>query len=208
MSIPLTKLPYGADSLAPYISAETMKIHHSKHHKGYVDKVNKQLVGTAQADAALEEIIRYAHISGDTSLLNNAAQSWNHGFYWHSLSPQGGKLPEGKLAGAIKEQFGGLKALIDSMQASGEAHFASGWVWLVATTEGKLSVEDSHDADIPWLHEASTNPLLVLDVWEHAYYLDRKNERAAYLKAVLGKLANWQFASQNYERARHWTYPR
>ncbi len=207
MSVIFPKLPYSASALAPHISADTLETHHGKHHKSYVDKVNDAIKGTDLADAPLEDIIRAAHENGETKLFNNAAQSWNHQFYWESLSPDGGDLPKSALADAIKDHFGGLDDLKKQLQEKGEAHFGSGWVWLVADADGALSVEDSHDAGLPWLGDAPKKALLTLDLWEHAYYLDRKNERPKYLKAAIDNLINWQFAADNFARDDMWCYP-
>ena len=147
----------------------------------------------------------------DPELFNNAAQTWNHGFYWASLNPAN-TVPEGDLLAAIKRDFGSLDALVEQLSKRGAGHFASGWVWL-ADTDGTLSVEETHDADTLADGEADggadedANPLLVIDLWEHAYYLDRKNLRPDYLKAVLGEVLNWDFAAENLARGSVWTYP-
>lgn len=203
MPIALTPLPYAEDALAPHISADTVAVHHGKHHKGYVDKVNKAIAGTEHDDAPLEAIIRAAKASGDTALFNNAAQAWNHGFYWHSLSPDGGGAPTGDLANAIERSFGSFDAMKDELAKAAEGHFASGWAWLVARGD-TIAVTDTHDAGTAVTDNG--RPLLVIDVWEHAYYLDRKNERPKYVAAALDALINWDFAAENYARAQQWTY--
>ena len=203
MPLKLIPLPYADDALAPAISAETLRTHHGKHHQGYIDKTNAAAEKLGLADASLEEIIAAAKAKGDKPAFDNAAQAWNHGFYWHSLSPAGGR-PDGDLAAAIERDFGSVAALSDELQARGEKHFASGWVWLAAT-DGRLSVEETHDGDT--LALGAKRPLLTIDLWEHAYYLDHKNARASYLKAVLGGLLNWGFAARNFAAAETWSYP-
>ncbi|WP_370516002.1 superoxide dismutase [Novosphingobium sp. Gsoil 351] len=196
-------LPYADDALAPAISGETMQTHHGKHHKAYVDKTNEAAAKMGLGDAPLEEIIAAAKAKGEKAAFNNAAQAWNHGFYWHSLAPQGGE-PKGALAEAIERDFGSLAALSEELRKRGEQHFASGWVWL-ASANGKLSVEETHDGDTLALGEIK--PLLTIDVWEHAYYIDRKNERPKYLEAVVGGLLNWEFAAVNLAAQGTWEYP-
>ena len=202
MSISLMPLPYGADALAPAISADTLEVHHGKHHKAYVDKTNDAISGTPLADAPLEQIVATARRS-DPKLFNNAAQAWNHGLYWASLTPAKSS-PEGELLAAIKRDFGSVDALVEALSTHGADHFASGWVWLAAS-DGKLSVVETHDADT--LADGDAVPLLVIDLWEHAYYLDRKNARPDYLKAVLGDVINWSFAAENLGRGTPWIYP-
>lgn len=204
MAIAFPDLPYSHDALSPAIGEETLKTHHGKHHKAYVDKTNAAIEGTDLADASLESIIAAADKKGDKGLFNNAAQSWNHMFYWHSMAPEGG-APEGDLKAAIDSAFGSLDALLEKLQTTGVGHFASGWVWLAADADGKLSVEDTHDAGT--LAIGGKNPLLTLDVWEHAYYLDYKNVRPDYLKTVATKHINWAFAADNYARGSVWSYP-
>jgi Fe-Mn family superoxide dismutase len=201
MSFPLIDLPYGKHALEPAISAETLAVHHGKHHKAYIDKTNKAIEGTPLADAPLETVIAKARGS-DKSLFNNAGQAWNHGFYWNSLSPDAGS-PSGELAEQIDADFGSLDLLKEKLATAGTGHFASGWVWL-AEKDGKLSVEETHDGDT--LADSAFVPLLVIDLWEHAYYLDHKNERPAYLKGAIA-LLNWDFAAENLARHSPWTYP-
>lgn len=201
MSFPLIDLPFPADSLTPAISAKTLSYHHGKHHKAYLDKTNRAIEGTDLADAELAEVIASARGS-DQGLFNNAAQAWNHGFYWHSLAPDSAP-PSGELAERIDADFGGLDALREKLAKAGAGHFASGWVWL-AEKNGKLSIEETHDGDT--LADGDKNPLLVIDLWEHAYYLDHQNARPAYLDAVLDKL-NWEFAAENLARGEAWRYP-
>ncbi len=202
MAFELIPLPYDSEALAPAISAETLSFHHGKHHKAYIDKTNQAIEGTDLADADLETVIAKARGSNQ-GLFNNAAQSWNHGFYWNSLSPDATK-PEGDLAAKIDEAFGSLDALTNQLAERGAGHFASGWVWL-AEKGGKLSIEETHDGDT--LADSDFTPLLTIDVWEHAYYVDYQNRRPDYLKAVLDKLLNWDFAAENLARGAVWKYP-
>jgi len=202
MTISLTPLPYPADALEPHISSRTLELHHGAHHKAYVDKTNEAIKGTDLADADLNAIVLAAR--GEAKLFNNASQVWNHGFYWNSLTPSAGK-PSDKLQQAIDRDFGSIDALKTQLAEKATGHFASGWAWLVAD-DGKLSVVDTHDAVSPF-SEGKGNPLLTIDVWEHAYYLDVQNKRPDYVKAVLDKLLNWSFASENFERGSAWHYP-
>lgn len=203
MTISLIKLPYSRDALAPHISDETLKFHHGKHHKGYVDKTNEAIEGTDLADSSLNEIVRAAKKNRDRDLFNNAAQAWNHGLYWHSLSP-GKSAPSDSLRSAIDSSFGSMDKMKDALKEEATGHFASGWAWLVAVG-GSLKVVTTHDAGTALTMRG--NPLLTIDVWEHAYYLDRQNARDAYVGKVVDKLLNWQFASENYERGEAWSYP-
>ncbi len=203
MPIVLIDLPYAEDALAPAISAETLKFHHGKHHASYVEKTNAAAKELGCEDASLEDVIAAAAKAGDKPAFDNAAQAWNHGFYWHSLAAAGGR-PEGDLATAIDRNFGSLEALHKELQERGEKHFASGWVWLAANG-GKLAVEETHDGET--LALGNKRPLLTIDLWEHAYYLDRQNARPKYLAAVIGKLLNWEFAAKNYAAKANWTYP-
>lgn len=203
MAIILSPLPYADDALAPVISATTLQTHHGKHHRAYVDKTNAATAGTDLADASLEDVVAAAVTTGNKALFNNSAQTWNHGFYWQSLSPAA-QTPSGDLAAAIDAAFGSFDALKAELVAQGTAHFASGWVWLVAK-DGKLSVEQTHDAAS--YADLSGVPVLVIDLWEHAYYLDHKNVRPDYLKHVTEGHLNWDFAGENFARGTLWTYP-
>ncbi len=202
MAFELIPLPYDSEALAPAISAETLSFHHGKHHKAYLDKTNAAIAGTDLEGADLETVVARAR-GTNQGLFNNAAQSWNHGFYWHSLTPDS-KQPTGDLAAKIDEAFGSLQALKDQLAERGAGHFASGWVWL-AEKGGKLSIEETHDGDT--LADLDFNPLLTIDVWEHAYYLDHQNQRPAYLKAVIDERLNWDFAAENLARGSTWRYP-
>ncbi len=201
MAFQLTPLPYAADALDPAISAETLSFHHGKHHQAYLDKMNAAIEGTDHADKPLETIIAAAR-GNNQGLFNNSAQTWNHGFYWHSLAPAATD-PSADLAAKIDEAFGSMDALKQKLKDRGAGHFASGWVWL-AEKDGALSIEESHDADT--LADSGFNPLLTVDVWEHAYYLDHQNKRPSYLDAVIEGKLNWAFASDNLARGTVWTY--
>ena len=203
MAFQLIPLPYDDNALDPAISAETLSYHYGKHHQAYIGKMNAAIDGTDHADQPMEAIIAAARGSNQ-GLFNNAAQSWNHAFYWHSLSGES-TVPSGDLAAKIDEAFGSLDALKDELKSRGAGHFASGWVWL-AEKDGTLSIEETHDGDT--LADSEFNPLLTIDVWEHAYYLDHQNKRPAYLDAVVDGKLNWAFAAENLERGSTWTYPK
>ena len=195
-------LPFDKEALAPTISAETLGFHHGKHHKAYIDKTNAAIEGTDLADADLETVIAKAR-GTNQGLFNNAAQSWNHGFYWNSLSPQA-QQPSGELAQKIDAAFGSLDELKKKLSERGVGHFSNGWVWL-ADKGGTLSLEETHDGDT--LADTGTLPLLTIDLWEHAYYLDYQNLRPDYLKQVIDAHLNWSFAAENLARGTAWKYP-
>ena len=199
MPITLPKLPYAMDALEPSISAHTLQEHHGSHHKAYVDKTNKLLAETKMADWPLEEIVKATGTGGrKTPLYNNAAQAWNHEFLWKSMKPRGGGNPKGKLADAIAAAFGDFETFGKAFKDAAVKHFGSGWTWLVIDG-GKLMIVPTHDADTPIAFDQV--PLLTLDVWEHAYYLDYQHRRDAYVTAFLDKICNWDFAQQNYDQA-------
>ena len=202
MAFKLIDLPYADTALAPAISAETLSFHHGKHHQTYIDKMNAAIEGTDHADASMEAIVA-ASRGTNQGLFNNAAQSWNHAFYWHSMAASE-TAPSDELKAKIEEAFGSVDALKEQLKARGVGHFASGWVWL-AEKDGKLSIEETHDGDT--LADSDFNPLLTVDVWEHAYYLDHQNKRPAYLDAVVDGKLNWAFASENLARGTTWTSP-
>ena len=202
MAFTLIPLPYPDTALDPAISAETLSYHHGKHHKAYIDKTNAAIEGTDLASADLETVIAKARGSNQ-GLFNNAAQSWNHGFYWHSLCEQSGS-PSDELTSMIEDAFGSLGELSAKLKERGAGHFASGWVWL-AEKGGKLSIEETHDGDT--LADQGFNPLLTIDVWEHAYYLDHQNLRPRYLEKVIDNKLNWAFAADNLARGSTWKYP-
>lgn len=191
MTISLPELPFARNALAPHISEETLDYHYGKHHQGYVNKLNKTIEGTDLADLSLEEIIKRQ----DESTFNNAAQIWNHTFYWKSLSPNGGGEPQGDLAGAIAESFGSVATFKEDFAKAAAGNFGSGWTWLVKNASGKLEIVNTDDAETPVL-DPDLTPLLTVDVWEHAYYIDYRNDRGAYLKSYW-ELVNWDFAASN-----------
>ena len=194
MKIELPPLPYGDSDLAPHISANTISFHYGKHHKTYVAKATDMVKGTEFADAQLEDIVKATHGKADKKgLFNNAAQAWNHSFYWKSLTPKGG-APSGKLLDKINTDFGELAKLKDELSKAAVTQFGSGWAWLVLDG-GKLKVEQTANADTPLA--TGKTPLLTIDVWEHAYYLDHQNKRPAYVTAVIDNLINWEFAAEN-----------
>lgn len=202
MAFKLIDLPYEDTALEPAVSAETLSFHHGKHHKTYIDKTNAAIEGKDLDGKPLEDVIKAAR-GKDQGLFNNAAQSWNHGFYWHSLTGSETSASE-ELTSMIDDAFGSTDALKTKLQERGAGHFASGWVWL-AEKGGKLSIEETHDGDT--LADQGFNPLLTIDVWEHAYYLDHQNARPKYLEAVTKDKLNWAFASENLARGTAWTYP-
>lgn len=191
----LTPLPYALNALEPYISGKTLELHHDKHHQGYVDKLNELVVGKSLEGKTLEEIILLsAHNPEMVSLFNNAAQDWNHSFYWRSMKAQGGGQPQGKLLEAIKKDFGSYEEFRKQFIDAGMRVFGSGWVWLVMEGE-TLKITATANADLPLL--ANQTALLVCDVWEHAYYLDYQNRRRSYVEIFLDHLVNWDFALIN-----------
>ncbi len=199
--IQLPPLPWGESALVPHISQENISFHYGKHHKAYVDNTNKMIEGTDLANAPLEEIVRSAAGKPDKKgLFNNAAQIWNHTFYWHSLGPKGGGQPTGKLLDRIKSDFGDFAAFKDALSKAAVTQFGSGWAWLVLEG-GKLKVEQTPNAETP-LTAAGKKPLLTIDVWEHAYYVDYRNMRPKYIETFLKNLVNWDFALENLKKAR------
>jgi Fe-Mn family superoxide dismutase len=194
----LSPLPFAENALEPAISARTVGFHYNKHHKTYVDTLNKLVAGTRYADMKLEQVARTTATldsEKDKKIFNNAGQVWNHDFYWRSLSPKPIK-PTGKLAQAIDRDFGDLDDLLKQLSEAGVGQFGSGWAWLVSKG-GKLSVEKTGNAFDPMVHHV--NCLLTVDVWEHAYYLDYQNQRAKYLETIVKHL-NWDFAAENLDR--------
>lgn len=194
MAFELPKLPYALDGLAPHISAETLEFHHGKHHAAYVNNLNNLIKQTKFENSSLEEIVKGA---GPGPLFNNAAQHFNHSFYWTSLKPRGGGEPSGPLAEAIKKAFGEFKSFREKFSAAAVGHFGSGWAWLVKKSDGTIAIEATHDADTPIAHGGT--PLLTCDVWEHAYYIDYRNARAKYVEAFW-EIVNWDFAAANLKK--------
>ncbi|MGA3156749.1 MAG: superoxide dismutase [Steroidobacteraceae bacterium] len=191
----LAPLPYTENALEPVISSRTLQVHYRKHHRSYVDTLNRLVAGTALADMSLKQLLLEVAGRPDQALIfNNAAQAWNHAFYWQSLSPDGGGIPPQNLRALIEYSFGDLAALKDQITAAALSQFGAGWVWLVL--DGKsLRVLKTNNADNPLLQ--GLRPLVAIDVWEHAYYLDVENRRVEYVRGILDHLINWDFASDN-----------
>ena len=187
----LSELPYAENALEPFISAETISYHYGKHHAAYVDKLNSLVEGTRFENATLEELI----VNADGAIFNNAAQVWNHDFYWNCLGPAGGGEPTGALGSAIKEFFGDFAAFKSAFSAAALSNFGSGWTWLVKSPHGELEIVNTDDAQNPMTGDRE--PLLVCDVWEHAYYIDYRNARAVYLESFWN-LVNWEFVARNH----------
>jgi Fe-Mn family superoxide dismutase len=197
MTFKLPDLPFAKDALGRFMSAETLDFHHGKHHQAYVDKTNELAGGHGWEGRALTEVIRAAREKGDKGLFNNGAQFWNHNFFWQCLAPPEGQRPSGKLAAMIEEGFGTADDLLAKLKEEAVGHVGSGWAWLVLDRDA-LKVTSLHDADTPVVHDGM-KPLLTLDVWEHAYYLDYRNERPKFAESVLGNLVNWEFVGQNLD---------
>ena len=190
MPFTLPDLPYPKDALAPHISAETLEYHHGKHHAAYVTNLNKLLEGKPEASRSLEEVI----LGSDGGVFNNAAQVWNHTFYWNCMKPNGGGRPTGELAEAITRDFGSFERFREEFANAAATQFGSGWAWLVLE-KGKLAVTKTGNADLPLKH--GQKALLTIDVWEHAYYIDFRNARPKYIDTFLKKLVNWDFVLGN-----------
>lgn len=193
MAITLPDLPYGKDALAPTISAETIEFHYGKHHKAYVDNLNNLIKGTDNENKSLEEIVK----SSSGPIFNNAAQVWNHTFYWHCLSPKGGGKPTGDLLKAIETSFGSFEKFKEDFSTAAVKQFGSGWAWLTKDSTGKLSIESTSNAETP-LTKGKT-PLLTCDVWEHAYYVDYRNARPKYVESFWN-IVNWNFVADNFKK--------
>lgn len=189
----LPELPYALDALVPHISKETLEYHYGKHHAAYINKLNDGIKDTEYADKSLEELITGA--SGP--IFNNAAQAWNHAFYWQCMSPDS-EQAKGDIAEAIKRKFGSLENFEKEFSLSANSHFGSGWVWLVLDKNGALAITSTHDADTPICH--GQIPLLTCDVWEHAYYIDYRNVRPDYVKSFW-KVVNWAFVNEQFKQA-------
>ncbi|AWF80392.1 superoxide dismutase [Fe] [Microbulbifer sp. EKSA008] len=192
MAFELPELPYAKNALAPHISEETLEYHYGKHHKTYVDKLNGLLEGTADADKSLEDVIK----SSSGGVFNNAAQVWNHTFYWNCLSPNGGGEATGAIAEAINAAFGSFDQFKEAFTTSAVNNFGSGWTWLVKNADGSVAIVNTSNAATP-LTEEGVTPLLTCDVWEHAYYIDYRNLRPKYMEAFWA-LVNWEFVNQNF----------
>ena len=196
MTFMLPKLPFEKDALEPHISAKTLDFHHGKHHSAYITNLNKLIEGTALAGEPLEEIIKKTvNDVTQAGIFNNAAQAWNHTFYWNSIKPNRGGMPTGNIAQKINADFGNYNNFIENLKNAGLTQFGSGWAWLVLKN-GKLEIIKTSNADTPIAH--GMKPLLTVDIWEHAYYLDYQNRRVDYINAVLDKLINWDFVAENF----------
>jgi Fe-Mn family superoxide dismutase len=187
----LPELPYAKDALAPHISAETLEFHHGKHHQTYVTNLNNLIKGNEFESMSLEDIIK----KSSAGVFNNAAQVWNHTFYWHSLSPKGGGEATGKVADAINKSFGSFASFKEKFTASALGNFGSGWTWLVKKSDGSVEIVNTSNAGCPI--KDGLQALITVDVWEHAYYVDYRNARAKYMDAFWA-LANWKFAEENF----------
>lgn len=196
MAFTLPALPYAQDALEPHISAETLSFHYGKHHQAYVTNLNKLIEGSELENASLEDIIQ----KSEGGVFNNAAQVWNHTFYWNSMSPNGGGMPSGELGDKIRNDFGGFDKFKEEFKTAAATQFGSGWAWLVLDN-GTLKVVKTGNAETP-LTKGQT-PLLTIDVWEHAYYLDYQNRRPDYIATFFDKLANWEFAAENFKKAQN-----
>jgi Fe-Mn family superoxide dismutase len=199
MSYVLPALPYAYTALEPYISKSTLEFHHDKHHAAYVKNFNDLVAGTDLADKSIEEVIKA--VAGDATkagIFNNAAQAWNHTFYWNSIKPHGGGQPTGALADKIKADFGSFENFVEEFKKAGATQFGSGWAWLVLD-KGTLKITKTSNAENPIT--AGQVPLLTMDVWEHAYYLDYQNRRPDYIGDFISKLVNWDFVESNYAAA-------
>eukprot|EP01040_Poterioochromonas_malhamensis_P007937 gene7937-8577_t len=192
MPLELPPLPYSHDALEPYISRRTLEFHHDKHHAKYVSNANAVIAGTELDNADLVSIIRAAKNNGNQGLFNNAAQVWNHTFYWNSLKPNGGGVPTGRLLDLINSSFGSYENFRKEFENAANTAFGSGWAWLVLV-DGRLVIEKTSNAETP-VTDPAKKPLLTVDVWEHAYYLDYQNLRPDYVKIFFDHLANWEFA--------------
>ncbi len=205
----LPDLPYGYDALEPVISERTLHFHHDKHHATYFKTLNELLEKAGKAPRTLEEVIVEASKASEKKLFNNAAQAWNHTFFWASMTP-GREQPAGDLAGAIDAAFGGLDGLKTAFVSEGAGHFGSGWVWLVADKSGGLTVQSTHDA-YDTVTQSDLTPLIVCDLWEHAYYLDHQNDRKGFLEAWFDALPHWEFAGYQFAAAKGrgeaWRHP-
>lgn len=190
----LPELPYAIDALAPAISRETLEFHWGKHHQTYVNNLNNLVEGTDWAEKSLEEII----LGAEGGLFNNAAQVYNHTFFWSSMTPQGGGEPKGALKYALVATWGSVEAFVKAFSDAAAGNFGSGWTWLVKDADGKLSILNTSNADTPIRH--GLKPLLTIDVWEHAYYIDYRNARPVFIKAFFEKLVNWAFVEENFAK--------
>ncbi|RYZ58730.1 MAG: superoxide dismutase [Fe] [Proteobacteria bacterium] len=189
MAFKLPELPYAKDALAPHISAETLEYHYGKHHQAYVDNLNKLVAGTPNENKSLEELVK----TTEGGIFNNAAQVWNHTFYWYCLKPKGGGAPTGKIGDAITKNFGSFDTFKEQFSEAAKTQFGSGWAWLVKKADGSLAIEKTANAGNPMT--SGLKPLMTCDVWEHAYYIDYRNARPKYVESFWN-LVNWDFVEQ------------
>lgn len=189
----LAALPYALDALEPFMSRETLEYHYGKHHQTYVNNLNALTEGTPFAEKSLEEVVR----SSEGGVFNNAAQVWNHAFFWQSMKPQGGGLPSGALLAAIEAAWGSFDAFKKAFSDAAAGNFGSGWTWLVKKADGSLAIVNTSNAGTPLTMEG-VKPLLTIDVWEHAYYVDHRNARPKFIEAYFSNLVNWAFAEANF----------
>jgi Fe-Mn family superoxide dismutase len=196
MAFTLPELPYAKDALEPHYSAQTLEFHHGKHHNAYVTKTNDLVSGTELEDKPIEEVISAAKAKGDTTLFNQSAQVWNHTFFWSCMKPGGGGKPSGAVAEAIDKAFGSYEDFVTQYKTKAAGNFGSGWTWLVKKSDGSVEIVNTDDADTPLAHDGMT-PVLTVDVWEHAYYLDYQNRRPDYVQAFFDHLVNWDFVNEN-----------
>ena len=197
MAFKLPELPYSKDALGEYMSAETLEYHHGKHHRAYVDKTNEMLSDKKAEGASLSQVIRAAKDKGDSKLFNNSAQLWNHSFFWQCLCSPSGQRPTGRLAALIDDAFGSSDEMLAKLKEEAVGHFSNGWAWLVLDRDS-LRIVSLHDADTPVVDDAM-KPLLTLDLWEHAYYIDYRNDRPGYVDKLLGNIVNWEFVAKNLD---------
>lgn len=195
MAFELPQLPYAQDALEPHVSAKTLSFHHGKHHQAYVSKTNELIAGTDLEGKSVEDVIAAARQAGNKGLFNQSAQIWNHTFFWNSMAPNAGGQPSGAVADAISQAFGSYDDFAAKFKASAVGNFGSGWTWLVKGANG-LEIVNTDDADTPLVIDGKT-PLLTVDVWEHAYYLDYQNRRPDFVQAFLDHLVNWDFVNKN-----------
>ena len=197
MAFQLPELPYSKDALAPHMSAETLEFHHGKHHAAYVKKTNELAEEKSLSEASLIDVVRAAKSDGNSKLFNNSAQLWNHSFFWQCLAPAQGQRPDGKLKQMIDDSFGGIDPMLEKLATEAANHFSNGWAWLLLDRD-TLKIASLHDADTPLVHDGMV-PLFTLDVWEHAYYIDYRNERPKFAQSVLSNIVNWDFVARNLD---------
>jgi Fe-Mn family superoxide dismutase len=199
MAFELPSLPYAQDALEPHISAKTLSFHHGKHHQAYITKTNELVAGSPLEGKSIEDVVKAAREQGNKGLYNQSSQVWNHTFFWNSMKPSGGGAATGAVAEKLNAAFGSYEKFAEQFKASAVGNFGSGWTWLVAEG-GTLKIVNTDDADTP-LGKPGVTPLLTIDVWEHAYYLDYQNRRPDFVQTFLDKLVNWDFVNANFAKA-------